>query len=142
MKFREGTLSDGLSILADLREQQCKTLRKLEIDPVLLLKKAIGRGPATTVLIDERPAAMYGVISETLLGLPKIWVITTALIEREPIAFLRNSRRILRGFYEVHGTLIGMVDAEFERSCAWLNWCGFVTVKQGEFVVMRYSGGH
>lgn len=142
MNFRKGTFADGLSILADLREEQCKTLKKLEVDPVLLLKRAVEQGSSMTVLVDERPAAMYGVLSETLLGLPKIWVITTALIEREPIAFLRNSRRILREYYEAYGTLIGMVDAEFERSCAWLNWCGFVTVKRGEFIVMRYSGGH
>jgi hypothetical protein len=142
MKFREGTLADGLSILADLREQQCRSLKKLGIDPVVLLHKTLERGPSVTVLIDDRPAAMYGVQSETMLGQQKIWVITTPLVEREPIAFLRNSRRILLEFYETYGTLIGMVDAEFERSCAWLKWCGFVETRRGRFIEMRYSGGH
>lgn len=141
MKFRKGELQDGLDILADLREQQCRSLRKLQIDPVLLLVKAL-ESPAVTVLVDDRPAAMYGVVSETLLGLTKIWVISTPLIELEPIAFLRNSRRILREFHASYGTLIGMVDREFERSCAWLKWCGFVEYRLGDFIVMRYSGGN
>lgn len=142
MMFRSGTMKDGLVILANLREQQCRSLDKLKLDPIKLLENALVSGPVVTVLVDDRPAAMYGVLSNTLLGLPKIWVISTPLVEREPIAFLRNSRRILQEFYESYGTLIGMVDREFERSCAWLRWCGFVEFRQGEFIMMRYSGGH
>lgn len=142
MNFRDGSLEDGYRILADLRRQQCETLKKLMIDPESLLRKAIWGGPSVTVLVNDKPAAMYGVMSETLLGLSKIWLITTPLIEREPIAFLRNSRRITKDFYEKHGTLIGVVDPDFEKSRAWLEWCGFVEHRQGNFIVMRYSGGH
>ena len=142
MMFRQGTLEDGLVILADLRKQQCRSLEKLNIDPQVLLREALKGGPVVTVLINNRPAAMFGTISSTLLGLTKVWVITTPLVEREPIAFLRWSRRFLQDLYAKHGTLIGMVDVEFERSRRWLQWCGFRTFRDGEFIVMRYSGGH
>ncbi len=142
MKFRKGTLADGLAILADLREAQCLTLRKLSIDPVLLLQKALNSGETVTVLINDQPAAMFGVLSETILGIKKIWLIATNLIELEPIAFLRNSRRITKVLYANHGTLIGMVDKDYEQSAAWLRWCGFVEQRAGEFIVMRYSGGN
>jgi hypothetical protein len=142
MRFREGTMADGLAILADLRRQQCRSLEKLELNAEKLLKKALDGGSATTVLIDDRPAAMFGVIQETMLGLPKIWLITTPLIEREPISFLRWSRRFTKALYAAHGTLVGVVDSEFGTSRAWLRWCGFVEHRQGDFIVMRYSGGH
>lgn len=142
MRFREGSFADGLTILANLREAQCATLRRLAIDPVLLLQKALGSGESVTVLIDDQPAAMFGVQSETVLGVKKIWLITTDLVEREPIAFLRNSRRITKVFYANYGTLIGMVDKDFEQSAAWLRWCGFVEHRSGDFIVMRYSGGN
>lgn len=142
MRFREGTLADGLSIIADLRQQQCRSLEKLQVSPEVLLRKVLGAGPSFTVLVDDLPAAMYGVYAESLLGLPKIWLITTPIIEREPIAFLRNSRRILAEFHAAYGSIIGMVDKDFEKSCVWLRWCGFVETRQGEFITMRYSGGH
>lgn len=142
MMFREGTFEDGLSILADLREAQCKTLEKLTLDPEELLRGALAGGPATTVLINDRPAAMFGTLSMTLLGITKIWLITTPAVEREPKAFLRWSRRFTADLYEQHGTLFGVVDAEFERSCRWLQWCGFTKFREGDFIIMRYSGGH
>jgi hypothetical protein len=142
MRFREGTIRDGLLILQDLRKQQSRTLDKLELDAEKLLTQALERGSATTVLVNDRPAAMFGVVQETLLGLPKIWLITTPLIEREPVSFLRWSRRFTKALHAAHGTLIGVVDSEFGTSRQWLKWCGFVEHREGEYTVMRYSGGH
>jgi hypothetical protein len=68
-----------LSILADLREATVQDAEEAWYRSVVLLHKTLERGPSVTVLIDDRPAAMYGVQSETMLGQQKIWVITTAV---------------------------------------------------------------
>lgn len=142
MKFREGTWDDGLKVLKHLREQQALTLDKLEMSPEALLRKALEQ-PATTILVNDKPAAMFGTVSTTLIGLTKIWLIATPLIEREPIAFLRASRRVLKEYHAKHGMLIGVVDRDFIKSKHWLEWCGFEELERGpEFITMRYSGGH
>lgn len=142
MRFREGSMRDGLLVLQELRRQQCRTLEKLELNAEALLAKALASGSATTILIDDRPVAMFGVMKESLLGLPKIWLITTPMVEKEPVAFLRWSRRFTKALHEAHGTLVGVVDKDFGTSRAWLRWCGFVEVSEGDFIEMRYFGGH
>ena len=142
MIFREATLEDGLAVLADLREAQCLTLNKLKLDPEALLRRAMNGSRAMAVIIDGKPAAVFGVVSSSLIGLAKIWLITTPAVEREPVAFLRNSKAFTRALFEEHGMLIGTVDKDFPKSRRWLEWLGFVPFREGDITIMRYSGGH
>lgn len=142
MNFRNATLEDGLIALAGLREMQVETVRNLGINPEQLLRKALTLGPATSVLIGGSVAGVFGVQQETMLGESKIWFIGTDLIKKEPMAFLRWSRRFTKELYGTYGTLLAVVDAKFERSRMWLQWCGFTEVHHGEFIRMRYYGGH
>lgn len=143
MTFRQATLEDGKIVLAHLRPEQKETIKKLELDALTLLSKVIrGNLPSTTVLIDGEVAAVFGVTKESLLSDAKIWLITSELINKEPIAFLRASRRFTEELYQAYGPLIGMVDSDFEKSRQWLRWIGFKEVRQGDFIVMRYNGGY
>lgn len=143
MEFRKATIGDGIAVLERLRPEQKATLEKLELDAMVLLNKVVDNGmPSTTVLIDGEVAAVFGVARETLLGEVKIWMITTDLIEKHPIEFLRNSRRFTKSLFSAYGPLVGMVDSDFEKSRRWLRWIGFEEVRKGDFIVMRYSGGH
>lgn len=143
MEFRKATIGDGVSVLAHLRDEQKTTISKLDLDALALLHKVMGSGmPSTTVLIDDEIAAVFGVARETLLGEVKIWMITTDLISKHPIEFLRKSRQFTKDLYSAYGPLIGMVDSNFEKSQRWLRWIGFEEVRKGDFIVMRYSGGH
>lgn len=143
MRFRRATFEDGVLVLENLREEQQLTIEKLGIDSKALLRKAINETyPSMTVIVEDQVAAVFGVMKETLLGEAKIWLITTPLIEKEPVAFLRASRTFTETLYAEHGPLIGMVDADFEKSHRWLRWIGFEEVRDGDFKVMRYTGGH
>ena len=142
MIFRPATFEDGLAILKDLREAQCLTLNKLKLDPEALLRQAMNGSRATAAVIDGKPAAVFGVVSLSLVGLAKIWLITTPAVEKEPIAFLRSSRAFTQALFEEHGMLIGAVDADFPKSRRWLEWLGFVPFREGKITIMRYSGGH
>lgn len=135
-------MTDGEYVLENLRKEQRATLARLGIDAWELLHQVIARFPSETVLINDEVAAVFGVARETLLGEAKIWLITTSLIEKEPVAFLRASRMITKKLYAIHGPLTGMVDADFEKSQRWLRWIGFKEVRDGDFIVMRYNGGH
>lgn len=144
IKFVEATLEHGHAVLANLREQERKTIEKLCLDAPALLAKALDNGfPAFTLLIDDVPAAIFGGASATMLGEPRLWMLTTPLILEHQIPLLRASRAYVRWMYNQYGPVVGMVDAEFQKSKRWLQWIGFKEVQQGDYIVMRYSSnGH
>lgn len=143
ISFREAKIEDGLVILENLRGQEKRTIKKLQIDAVALLSRALSNSyPSFTCIIDDEPAAIFGGHSETELGEVRLWMLTTPLIERHPIPLLRFSRNFVRSMYKHYGPIVGMVDTEFEISHNWLQWIGFRRVRAGEFEVMRYSGGN
>jgi hypothetical protein len=69
-------------------------------------------------------------------------MLTTPLIEAHQVALLRASKRFVQWMAAHYGPVVGLVDNEFEISKNWLRWIGFKEVQAGEYVVMRYSGGH
>lgn len=141
--FREATLDDGIEVLENLRGQEKKTLEKLQIDAVSLLDKAIrNEFPSFVCLVDHEPAAIFGGSSETLLGECRLWMLTTPLIERHQVPLLRASKRFVNWMFLNYGPVVGMVDSEFEVSRNWLRWIGFKEIHDGDYVVMRYSGGN
>jgi cytochrome c biogenesis protein ResB len=143
MEYRKANMADAVEILHDMRKEQIKTVARLGIDTKALLEKLLrGDPPPTTVIINGHAVAMYGVVQETLLGEAKIWMLATTEIKKNPIAFLRASRNITHDLYLRYGPVIGMVDSSFEQSQRWLRWIGFKEVRLGDFIVMRYSGGH
>lgn len=143
IQYRRATLADGIAILQNLRPQEQKTIEKLRIDPISTLEKALGNQfPSFTLFIDGQPAAIFGGHSETLIGECRLWMLTTPLIEDHQIPLLRASRQYVKWMFTNYGPVVGMVDAEFEKSRNWLRWIGFKEVQDGEYIVMRYSGGH
>jgi hypothetical protein len=143
IEFREATVFDGIEILAHIREPQKRTIEKLNIDASALLTKAIrNEFPSFCVFVEGHPAAIFGGHSETLIGETRLWMLTTPLIERHQVPLLRYSKRFVRAMFESYGPVIGVVDADFEKSRAWLRWIGFKEIAEGDYIVMRYSGGH
>ncbi len=143
ISFQEATLDDGLTILSNLRFHERRTLDKLGVDAVELLDRALrNEFPSFVCMVDGEPAAIFGGHSETLLGECRLWMLTTPLIEQHQVPLLRASKRFVKWMAAHYGPVVGMVDSEFEKSRAWLRWLGFKEVHDGEYIVMRYSGGH
>lgn len=140
IKFVPALLEHGEVVLANLREDQRRTIEKLRLDAPALLRQALANDfPAFTLLIDGEPAAIFGGTSETTLGSPRLWMLTTPLIEKHVIPLLRASRAYVRWMKDTYGPVIGMVDSEFDKSRQWLRWIGFKEIQQGDIIVMRYS---
>ena len=143
IQFKNATLEDGIAVLANLRFHEQRTIDKLQINATEVLQRAIrSEFPSFVCLVDGVPAAIFGGHSETLLGECRLWMLTTPLIENHQVPLLRYSRRFVRWMYLNFGPVVGMVDREFETSKNWLRWIGFKEVRDGEYTVMRYSGGH
>ncbi len=143
IEFKQATIDDGLEILTNLRLHEARTIKKLQLDAVELLTRALrNEFPSFVCLVDGEPAAIFGGHSETLLGECRLWMLTTPLIENHQIPLLRYSRRFVEWMAAHYGPVVGLVDSEFEISRRWLRWIGFKEVHDGEFIVMRYSGGH
>jgi len=143
IEFKEATYEAGLEVLATVRPAQKRTIEKLGVDAPALLERAIrNEFPSFCVFVEGKPAAVFGGHSETLLGEARLWMLTTPLIERHQVPLLRYSRRFVKWMYANYGPVIGIVDSDFDKSRAWLRWIGFKEISWGEYIVMRYSGGH
>lgn len=65
--------------------------------------------------------APLGLLSET--GVP--WMIGSTLIEQHSRAFLKRSRRYVRGMCSLYPTLVNYVDDRNAAAKEWLAWLGF-----------------
>ncbi len=143
IEFRRATFGDGIQILSNLRFHEQRTLDKLQINAPELLERALRNEFLSFVcMVDGEPAAIFGGHSETLLGECRLWMLTTPLIEAHQVPLLRASKRFVKWMARAYGPVVGMVDSEFEKSRDWLRWIGFKEVRDGEYIVMRYSSGH
>lgn len=143
IEFREATYADAEYVLAHARGPQQRTIEKLGIDPVSLLRKAIDNEyPSFVALVNGVPAAVFGGASHTFLGETRLWMLTTNLVESHQVPLLRYSRRFIRWMFREYGPVIGACDCDFPESRAWLLWLGFKEISSDDFIVMRYSGGH
>jgi len=76
--------------------------------------------------VEGEVACLFGLVAPSLIShcaMP--WVITTPLVERHPIEFMRGSRRMLAHMLQLFPTLEGYVDARHDVSIRWLRWLGF-----------------
>jgi len=141
IELRQTQLEDIEAIIPRLRAHDRKTIEKLSLDPVALLRETYNNGsPMFTATLDGEPICMWGLERKSLLGVWLLWMLTTDAVDENPVKFLRESRRIVRAFYRDYGTIEGMVDADFDTSVQWLLWLGFHEVADGEYKRMRYNG--
>jgi hypothetical protein len=139
IEIREATFADAIDMLPRLRLHDQKTIERLGLDPVSLLKRTFdNKAPIHVALVGGVPACMWGIEKKTLLSPWLIWMLTTELVDKSPIKFLRESRRVVQEWSAEFGTLEGLVDSNFDTSARWLRWIGFRPISVDEFTRMRY----
>lgn len=80
---------------------------------------------AWTVLVDGAPAAMLGVIPLGLLAEDfALWFLTTHVVARYPVTFLRVARRVVRELLMRHPHLFNYVDARYRGAVRLLECLG------------------
>jgi hypothetical protein len=139
IKIRPARFADAEAILPLLRLHDQKTIERLGLDPLSLLKRTFDNGsPIFVATNDGVPACMWGIEKKTLLSPWMLWMLTTSFVDKNPIRFLRESRRVMQKWSAEFGTIEGLVDSNFAVSVRWLRWLGFRPVAEGDFIRMRY----
>jgi hypothetical protein len=81
---------------------------------------------AWTWMQNGEPACMWGVDADSILGpVGHPWLLTTSLVDRYPITFLRGSLNALKRMQSVFPELTNWVDARHVVCVRWLRWLGF-----------------
>jgi hypothetical protein len=78
-------------------------------------------------IVEGRVACMFGVGVRDIISKKHIpWLLTTSLVEKYPVDFLRASRFIFHHFnVDRQFELSSFVDSRHVKSVQWLKWLGF-----------------
>lgn len=82
---------------------------------------------ARMAVLGGRPFCMWGVEAASLIGgVGYPWLLGSAVLDRFPRDFLRESRAGLAEMLETFERLDVFVDARYAKAVRWLRWLGFV----------------
>lgn len=71
-----------------------------------------------------------------------MWCLSTPAADKYPVAYGRESRRVVNWLLETHHELFCMADREYTRSILWLDWLGFRRyTEHGRFIQMINTRG-
>jgi len=120
IRIRPTLPGDCWLLLADLRKAETDEFDALGVNSELCMRMGMLNSDARTVFIDDEPAAMFGIIPYEDHNVA--WAVFTHAIERHPIAFLRESRRVADSF---DCAIVNYVDARNTKAVKWFKWLGF-----------------
>lgn len=120
IRIRATMPGDYWLFLDDLRQVEIDELAALGTDSEHCMRAGLLAGGASTVFINEEPAAMFGIVDYGDYNI--VWAVFTRAIERHPIAFLRESKRLALAFDRA---VINFVDARNVKAVKWFRWLGF-----------------
>lgn len=120
IRIRPSLPGDYYLLLPDLREEEVREFEALGTDCEHCMRLGLLVGGAQTVFINEEPAAMFGIVDYGDHNI--VWAVFTRAIERHPIAFLRESKRLADAF---DCEVMNYVDARNVKAVKWFRWLGF-----------------
>ncbi len=133
------------------RGRDIRSLRgKLRAEDVLEISRRSGRDPYAVLvysyrhsdevyvgLVNSEIACVWGVAQESLLAEnASIWLLSTPVMERAPVAIARRTRSELHKLLRRYRSLGNYVDSQYVRCVRWLRWLGF-TLEAPEPVGVR-----
>jgi hypothetical protein len=147
VEVREARIEDCAALAPNLRLEDSIEVRRsgFQKNEAALVYGLEHSTEASTVLIDGKPAAMFGLNAKTLLGAEAvIWFLGSPEMERIKKTFLRLSRFQIRSWRERYPVLYNLVPLEYEKSLKWLRWLGVnvdkrVTVAGHEWQLMAFA---
>ena len=84
---------------------------------------------AWTVRFNGEVAAMYGIVltpwGTALTPVAVGWLLTTTAVDRHPVTFFKESKRIVKELAERYGVLTNFVDARYGKALNWARRLGF-----------------
>jgi hypothetical protein len=124
--IRPSTVEDAQYVAAHMRPADVEELAAAGRDPLdALLDGIIASDFVRTVVVDGKPAAVYGVAAYGIPGVGCPWMLTTADILKISMTFRRHCRTVVQHMNQLYPLLINYVDDRNGVAKAWLHWCGF-----------------
>lgn len=129
----ECQISDIRAIIPVLRQDDLAELRAADIAPRHVLYN-LWRQSFTrrAVWIDGAIAAVFGCTGTLAGGDGYLWLFTSPIIEKLPLAFFREARAQIRDFLETKTILETGVLRSYERSIRFWKMVGFAAAEQYE----------
>jgi hypothetical protein len=87
--------------------------------------------------VDREIAALWGVTGSLLAQEAHMWLVTTAAVEKVPLAFFRLARKEIREMLGTRTVLFGSVRVSYEKSVRFMRLLGW---KIGEAVPLGTRG--
>ena len=126
--IRLATAKDAIIIARNLRREDALEAEALAgVSPSVLMKKSFSNSMESWVWVkDDEPGAIWGVAMDSIIGgTAQIWLVSTPVVDRYPIEFLRSSRKVLEVLQTRYPVLENWVDARYVKCIRWLEWLGF-----------------
>lgn len=124
---RAASRNDVMALRYSLRTADLVELQAHKISPeeALLNGHKHSLPHAFTVTVDNRPAAMFGVVPVTDSEFGAIWFLGSKLIHKIKLQFLRESRTWLDTLSQDYQLLFNDVHHDNKLHIRWLKWLGF-----------------
>jgi len=122
------TIADAEALAPIMRLADCEEVwAAAGLDPLDGLRVSLASSvSAWCWRIDGQPACLFGVSAESILsgtGIP--WLLSSHLLPRQQLAFLRYGRVFINTMLMLFPCLCNWVDARYLVSVKWLRWLGF-----------------
>lgn len=114
------TLPGDCWLFTELRDAEVLEFAALGVTSFECMRLGMLYSDAQTIFFNDEPAAMWGI--SRFVDHNVVWAVFTKAIERHPIAFLRESRRLAETF---PCTVENYVDARNTAAVKWFRWLGF-----------------
>jgi hypothetical protein len=77
-------------------------------------------------IVEGEVACLFGVCAPALIGaVGHPWLLSTGLVARHPMPFLRRYRPYLAQLLMLYPSLVSYIDARYATAVRWVRWMGF-----------------
>lgn len=131
--IRDAEIADVYWLAQTLRDADRCECEAYGITPAKGLRRSFYASAwRRTALIDGNIAAMWGICGTAIGHTAQAWLMTAPVIERLPLAFIREARREARSMLDHHDRVEGTVDVNYQAAQRFLGLIGFTV--EPEFV--------
>lgn len=130
VRIADSTISDLYALANNLRAADAAEITALGASPKSALRICFRNGILRQTAFVESDgnseiAAMWGLCGAALSDVGEPYLLTTAAVERVPIATVRAGREAVGRMLRLRRELVGHVDANYTRACRFLELLGF-----------------
>lgn len=114
------------ALVANLRDADRLEMTGLDLDPRAVIRTSYRNGiMRRTAFVDGKIAAMWGLGGVMLSDEGSPWLMTTPMVERVPVSFLRVARAQVAEMLSRRQRLSNVVQASYTGACRLLEHLGF-----------------